>query len=451
MAVRWLLTVMLAVFCAPLAGATDVEADTASPRRTLELVRDWVAGYYDNSAQARADQANSALADELKHRPVFQLFVPVPVSVPRLPGHLVFQQSSSDGSHDDETIGRIGLLQFLVDPDTGVLLQRELNFRDHAAWKNAHLDPGRFGTLTPDDVQFDAGCDFRLRVNPEGTEITGDMAAGACRIFSPGLNRQLIAEDAVRITRDSYSFLGRFVDDQGTVAWGNASDELYHMRRTANVAGSGGVLVFGGTRGTGLEVVRQLMARGDSVTALVRSGSDRDELVRLGVKIVEGDALNEPDVARAMQSGRFRAVISTLGCQGCESPPDFIGNRNVSDAARAAGVDRMVLVSTIGAGDSAGAPPWIARWILKDVIVLKTRAEEHLAGSGLDYTIIRPGGLKDDAATGRGELTEDREAMGIINRADVAALIVRCLDDPATIGRTYAALDPGMQWPWDLF
>src|SRR5690606_23422853 len=116
-------------------------------------------------------------------------------------------------------------------------------------------------------------------------------------------------------------------------------------------------------------------------------------------------------------SRRHRAIVSTLGCQGCESPPDYEGNRNLVDAAREAGIDRMVLVSTIGAGDSAAAPPWIARWILRDVIDLKTRAEEHLVASGLHYTIIRPGGLKDGPRSGRGELTEDREAMGIINRS----------------------------------
>jgi hypothetical protein len=198
--------------------------------QTLRLIRSWVAGRYDNSAQAERDLATAALPDDKKHRLMHQLFVPVPVEIPAIPGYLVFQQSSVDGSEVPEAIVRVGLLQFLIG-EHGTVHQRELNFKDMAGFKNAHRDPERLRTLTLDQVRFDPGCDFLLRLAPSRTEIAGPIQPGACRFFSKGLNKELIADDAVTITPDEYWFLGRFVDETGAVMWGNASDEPVRMVR----------------------------------------------------------------------------------------------------------------------------------------------------------------------------------------------------------------------------
>jgi uncharacterized protein YbjT (DUF2867 family) len=224
------------------------------------------------------------------------------------------------------------------------------------------------------------------------------------------------------------------------------------MRRVAAVPGTAGpVLLVGATRGTGLEVARELLARGEEVVALVRPGSDRSALDALGVQVVHGDALDPGQVAAAFATRPFRVVISTLGCRGCAEPPDYVGNRNLSDAALASGTGRMVLVSTIGAGDSAQAAPWISRWLLREVIELKTRAELHLKASGLSYLIVRPGALKDGPATGRGQLLEGAEVMGLITRADLAALLAGALYEPRLDDAVRAAVDPELNWPWDLF
>ena len=109
------------------------------------------------------------------------------------------------------------------------------------------------------------------------------------------------------------------------------------------------------------------------------------------------------------------------------------------------------MISTVGAGDSKDTIPWIVGWMLEDVIALKQQAEQSLINSGLDYTIVRPGGLKDGDPTGLGVLTEDPETMGVIVRADLAGLLVQCIDDEQTIGKTYTAKDAEMTWPWDIF
>ena len=216
-------------------------------------------------------------------------------------------------------------------------------------------------------------------------------------------------------------------------------------------SGSAGVLIVGATRGTGLRIAKLLVTRGDEVTALVRPSSDLSELDPLSVRLVTGDALNRADVDAAFSQGPYRAVVSTIGCFRCEQPPDYVGNKNIIDAAAASGNRRVILISTVGAGESEEGAPWISKWLLEDVILLKEQAEQHLIDSGLDYTIIRPGGLKEAEATGNGMLTEDATAMGIITRADLAGLLVQCIDDPETIGKTYTAVDSEMTWPWDMW
>lgn len=210
------------------------------------------------------------------------------------------------------------------------------------------------------------------------------------------------------------------------------------------------VLVFGASGGTGYQVAKLLRERGQPVTAAVRATTDRSPLEELGVDFVVADAFDLEAVQAATGSANFQAVITTVGCLRCKPPPDFIGNRNIIDAARANGVERFILISTVGAGDSYDAANLLSRIVLRPVLPLKTQAEDHLRASGLAYTIIRPGGLRPESreATGLGYLTEDNGALGFIHRADLARLIVAALDDDRTVGMTFTAADPGIDTPW---
>lgn len=226
---------------------------------------------------------------------------------------------------------------------------------------------------------------------------------------------------------------------------------VFEMEADAAPEGGHHVLLFGGTRNTGLEVAKILAGRGDRVTAFVRPSSDRSGLEPLGVAFAVGDALDMESVQAAFDGGDYTSVITTVGCFSCDPRPDFLGNRNIFDAAGAAGVQRMVFVTSIGSGDSEMAAPWLARVFLREILPLKTQAEDHLMASGLDYTIIRPGALRSRPPTGKGYLSESRDAEGIINRSDLAGLIVEALDDNATTGKVLAAVDSEMSYPWDLF
>ena len=210
-------------------------------------------------------------------------------------------------------------------------------------------------------------------------------------------------------------------------------------------------LIFGATSGVGLELAKLLVARGDQVTAFVRPTSNLAELKALKVEFVTGDALNRQQVDTAFTNKKYRAVVTTMGCYKCPSPPDYEGNKNVFEAARAANHKRVLMVSTLGTGDTAEIVPWFVKRMLKDVIALKDKAEKNLMSGGLDYTILRPGALKDLPPSGAGVMAEKVDSTGIIGRADVAALLLQCIDDDATIGKAYAVYDKELSWPWDMF
>jgi uncharacterized protein YbjT (DUF2867 family) len=211
-----------------------------------------------------------------------------------------------------------------------------------------------------------------------------------------------------------------------------------------------GVLIFGATRETGLEVAKILTARGDTVAAFARPATDLTELKKLPLQqIIYGDVLDVVAVNKAFAAGRFRAVVCTIGAHRGQVPrPDFEGVKHIVDAARSLrfSVPRILLVTVIGAGDSRPAVAPKVMDVLGEVIRLKTQAEEYLMASGLNYVILRPGGMTSDPATGTAIRTEDHSVMGVITRADLARLVVECLDDESTNGRIFHAVDPGIEW-----
>lgn len=215
------------------------------------------------------------------------------------------------------------------------------------------------------------------------------------------------------------------------------------------MTGGYNVLVFGATGKLGTEIVQDLTAQGDRVTAFVRSSSDRSQLEPLGAEFAVGDVLDAASVLAAFEGGEYDAVISTIAGMAVANL-DSQGNINVFDAAAAADVSRVIFISSVGAGDSYESAPLLSRVALADVLPQKTLAEDHLKTLGLDYTIVRPGGLPPGiVATERGILSEDASTMGFIKRPDLARLIVAILYDDNTVGKTLAAVDPELQRPWD--
>jgi uncharacterized protein YbjT (DUF2867 family) len=207
------------------------------------------------------------------------------------------------------------------------------------------------------------------------------------------------------------------------------------------------VLIFGGTSGTGLAAAQVLAGRGDAVTVAVRESSDTSALSAAGVSTLLVDVFDGGSIREAFASGTYDTVVISLsGERGEATRADREGAINIIDVAAELAVQRVLMVTAIGCGDSRGAVAPKVVEVLGPVLDAKAVAEEHLMAAGLDWTILRPGGLTNDPASGTAIRTTDRNAMGVAHRADVGALVVECMDDPDSIGEIYATIDPEIKW-----
>lgn len=208
------------------------------------------------------------------------------------------------------------------------------------------------------------------------------------------------------------------------------------------------IFLAGASRGVGREIAKCLTEQNKKVKALLRSEDSRPELEAMGIKVAIADALDAAAVEQAMLGDEpIYAVISTIGGLPKDGQrADYLGNKNLIDAAVKAGVQKFILVSSIGSGESVVAIPPQALETLKPVLIEKEQAENYLIASGLTYTVIRPGGLKSEPATGNGVVTQDYKIAGTIHRADVAQLVCQCLFSDAANNKILSAVDRQMTY-----
>jgi uncharacterized protein YbjT (DUF2867 family) len=209
------------------------------------------------------------------------------------------------------------------------------------------------------------------------------------------------------------------------------------------------IFLAGSSRGVGREIAKLLLENEPpsvSLRVLLRNPTFAVELEALGAKVMFGDALNYAELETALQGNAIDVVITTMG--GLPSDrgerADCEGNKNLIDASVKAGVKKFILVSSIGSGNSVVAIAPQVLQTLGAILQKKEKAEQHLVASGLTYTIIRPGGLKSEVATGNAVLTEDPTVAGIIHRADVARLVFDCLNSEKVNNKVFSAIDRNM-------
>jgi len=206
------------------------------------------------------------------------------------------------------------------------------------------------------------------------------------------------------------------------------------------------VFIAGGTRGVGRDIIDKLILEGSEVVALVRSDESVAELSAVeGVTAVQGSAFDYKTVEGAVDG--CDAAITTLGGSvEDEKRVDYEGNNNVIEACGILGCVRVILVTSIGCGSSKVATPPSVYETLEPVLKAKDRAEKILMKyyTNMNWTIIRPGGLKSEKMTGAAILTEDDKAIGSIHREDVADLVVQALSSPNTERKVFSAIDPSI-------
>ncbi|MGE5655700.1 MAG: SDR family oxidoreductase [Actinomycetota bacterium] len=188
--------------------------------------------------------------------------------------------------------------------------------------------------------------------------------------------------------------------------------------------------VAGATGQTGRRIVQELVNRNIPVRALVRNVQTAREILPPQVELVAGDVLNRQGLATAIADSTV--LLCATGAAPSLNPTgpyqvDYEGTKNLVDAAKAKGIEHFVLVSSLCVSNFFH--PLNLFWL---ILVWKKQAEEYLQQSGLTYTIVRPGGLKNEDNTDAIVMeSADKLFDGSIPRTKVAQVCVEALFQPA--------------------
>jgi uncharacterized protein YbjT (DUF2867 family) len=190
------------------------------------------------------------------------------------------------------------------------------------------------------------------------------------------------------------------------------------------------VLVVGATGQTGRHIVKQLIEKNVPVKALVRNIEQAQGILPPDTELVKGDILKPETIKNALSD--CSVLICATGASPSFDPTgpyqvDYQGTKNLVDASKATGVEHFVLISSLCV--SKFFHPLNLFWL---ILYWKKQAESYIQESGLTYTIVRPGGLKNEDNSDRIFMSNaDTLFDGSIPRPKVAQVCVEALTQPA--------------------
>jgi uncharacterized protein YbjT (DUF2867 family) len=171
------------------------------------------------------------------------------------------------------------------------------------------------------------------------------------------------------------------------------------------------IAVFGASGLTASECVFQALKNGDNVVGLTRNpsklvipkgsgGADAEKpLTDPKLTMIAGDVTKQADVDKVFAAAKIDGVVVALGGKTKDVGDTMLtdGTSTVIKAMKANDVKRIAVVTSIGAGDSESQAPFffkVLMWTaMKKIFVDKNNQEKVVVDSGLDYCIVRPGGL----------------------------------------------------------
>ncbi len=195
------------------------------------------------------------------------------------------------------------------------------------------------------------------------------------------------------------------------------------------------IAIIGGHGKVGLKLAPLLIAQGHSVSAVIRNPDQTQDVESAGAQalIADVEKLDKAGIAEAL--GGHDAVVWSAGAGGGSPERTWSVDRDAAirtiDAAQDAKAQRFVMVSYFGAGKDHGVPEDNDFYAYAES---KAQADEHLRGTNLDWTILGPSALTDDAGTGKIEMGDGVEG-GQVSRDDVAQVAAAVLDNPETKGK----------------
>ncbi len=190
------------------------------------------------------------------------------------------------------------------------------------------------------------------------------------------------------------------------------------------------ILVIGARRGIGKVLCELAIEHRHEVTALVRDAAGMAD-IRSQAHIIEGDILDAGKVSQAVEGQDV--VCTAIGIGPTRRPVSVFseGIKHTIAAMKRHGVERLIAVTGIGAGDSVGHGGFLYDRIFNPLLLStiyadKNREEQLIRESGLRWTIVRPGFLTNGPLKGSYRATDRLEGVrcGKISRADVAHFIL---------------------------
>jgi uncharacterized protein YbjT (DUF2867 family) len=201
------------------------------------------------------------------------------------------------------------------------------------------------------------------------------------------------------------------------------------------------VLVAGAQGKTARRLVRTLVENGHEVRGLVRKEEQLPDVEADGAEPVLVDLEKDGVDGRVGEAvAGCDAVVFAAGAgpgsgNARKETMDFGGAAKLVEAAEANGVGRYVMLSSVGASDPEAGPE-----AMRPYLRAKAKADERLRGSGLDWTIVRPGRLTEEGGTGGVEAAESLGRRGEISREDTARVLAEVLEISNTSGKTFEVL-----------
>ncbi|MFV8241140.1 NAD(P)H-binding protein [Mycolicibacterium peregrinum] len=203
------------------------------------------------------------------------------------------------------------------------------------------------------------------------------------------------------------------------------------------------VVIAGGHGKIALILERLLAAQGDEAVGLIRNPAQSADLEAAGATpvVLDLESASVDDVADAVR-GADAVVFAAGAGPGSGAARKQTVDRDaailLADAAEAAGVSRYVMVSALSADDRSLDENYDE--VFRAYMRAKSEADADVrARAGLRTTIVRPGGLTDDAGTGNATVAEST-GRGSIPREDVARVLLAVLHEPETVGRTFEVI-----------
>ncbi|WP_010539589.1 SDR family oxidoreductase [Dietzia alimentaria] len=200
------------------------------------------------------------------------------------------------------------------------------------------------------------------------------------------------------------------------------------------------IAIVGGHGKIALQAAKILSTEGHEVTSLIRKPEQRAEIEGAGASasIIDLESASQDELAAVFRG--HDAVVFSAGAGGGSPERTYAVDRDAAiktmDAASAAGVERYVMVSYMGAGPDHGVPEDDSFYPYAES---KAEADTHLKGTDLAWTILGPSMLSDDPATGAIEVGQS--GSGSAARGNVAQVIAAVLTDESTIRRTIEFVD----------